>query len=198
MRSAAATPRSERSPPLPLCALRVQHTHSHTSTTALQSPSRPPHMRGTLPSPFPCTLPNPLSKRSPTIGILRNSHRAAQVVGDENDPSGGGAGARWRAILSRRRGSPTSIRWCSTRCRCAPPSPPHRARSGAPHERSTRIARPASIGRSVRPACARTFANPPTTDGMRLLDPFAGLNKPGLAPRGQRGALGGRSAAGRF
>ena len=33
---------------------------------------------------------------------------------------------------------------------------------------------------------------------MRLLDPFAGLNKPGLAPRGQRGALGGRSAAGRL
>ena len=146
----------------------------------------------------PLSLPNPLSERSPTIGIWRNSHRAAQVVGDEKDPSGGGAGPRRRAILSRSRRRPTSIQPCSQRCRCAPPCPPNRTRSGAPHERSTRIARSASMGRSVRPACARTFAKPPTTDGMRLLDPFAGLNKPGLAPRGQRGALGGRSAARRF
>jgi hypothetical protein len=46
MRSAAATPRSEHSPPLPLCTLRVPHTHWHTNTTALQSPLRAPHTRG--------------------------------------------------------------------------------------------------------------------------------------------------------
>ena len=55
-----------------------------------------------------------------------------------------------------------------------------------------------STSRSVRPACARTFPNPPTADGMRLLDPIAGPGKPESAPRGQRDAVGGRSAISRF
>ena len=33
---------------------------------------------------------------------------------------------------------------------------------------------------------------------MRLLNPIAGLDKPESAPRGQRDAVGGRSAIGRF
>ena len=33
---------------------------------------------------------------------------------------------------------------------------------------------------------------------MRLLDPLAGLDQPGSAPRGQRGASGGVSSIGRF
>ena len=63
-----------------------------------------------------------------------------------------------------------------------------RTRSLAPAERYLRIARPASRRRSVRSACARTFPNPPTADGMRLLDPLVGLDQPGSAPRGYRDA----------
>ena len=58
----------------------------------------------------------------------------------------------------------------------------------APAERFSRLARPSSYGRSVRAACARTFANPPTADGMRLLDPIAGPDKLDSVPCGHRDA----------
>ena len=105
-----------------------------------------------------------------------------------NDPFQGGGGARRRARCSRRRWNSTPIRPRSARFRCALPHPPHRTRSLAPAERYSRIARPASRRRSVRSACARTFTNPPTADGIRLLDPLTGLNQPDSAPRGHRDA----------
>ena len=40
--------------------------------------------------------------------------------------------------------------------------------------------------RSVRSACARTFTNLLAADGIRLLDPLAGLDRPDSAPHGHR------------
>ena len=74
----------------------------------------------------------------------------------------------------------------------------HRTRSLAPAERFSRITGPSSKGRSVRSACARTFTNPLVADGIRLLDPLAGLNQPDSAPRGHHGAMGRRSSNGAF
>jgi hypothetical protein len=116
------------------------------------------------------------------------------VVGTENDLLQGGGGARRRASCSRRRWNSTPIRPRSAQRRCAPPHATHRTRSLARIERYSRVARPASRGRSVRSACARTFTNPPVADGIRLFDPLAGLNQPDSALRGHHGAMGRRSS----
>ena len=91
---------------------------------------------------------------------------------------------------------PNSTTLRTMKVRPAPPAAPHAI------DRSDRallrIARPASRRRSVRSACARTFTNPPATDGIRLLDPLAGLNQPGSASRGHRDAMGSRSSDAAF
>ena len=110
----------------------------------------------------------------------------------------GGAEGRGRDQSGRSCARPLSSRAFSTRSWCAAARAPSRTHMRCTAERSERSAGPSWNGRSVRFACARTFADAPTADGMRLLDPIEGPDKPDFAARGQCGAVGGRSPTAAF
>ena len=101
-------------------------------------------------------------------------HRSS---GAQTAPFQAGAGSRPRDSASSRRRTFKTFRGRRPRWTCTGARTPNPARDRCATERSSRIAGPASIPRSVRLPCARTFPNPPTADGMRLLDPLAGLEK---------------------
>lgn len=91
---------------------------------------------------------------------------------------------------------PNSTTLRTMKVRPAPPAAPHAI------DRSDRALlahrQTASRRRSVRSACARTFTNPQTADGIRLIDPLADLNQPASTPRGHHRAMGRRSSIAAF
>ena len=146
------------------------------------------HLRHALCGRIPRPVLNP--RHDPARCARVCSCQAVQAGGRRRRRFEGGAGGRGRArrrtCASRSARSACSMR----RSRCATTPAPDRARVHYTSRRISLVALPTSGRRSTHSSCARTFAYPPTADGMSLLDPLAGRNASESAPLRHCGALG--------